>query len=67
MIGNQVRFQDPLLEDPIGLFPVSSLGPIFVVAGTLVPLSICVKIYFVYFNLFAIYAFLLSSAVANGY
>jgi hypothetical protein len=32
-----------------------------------VPFNICVKIYFVYFNLLAISAFFESNAVANGY
>jgi hypothetical protein len=57
-----------LLEEAIVLvgFEGYSPGPMFE-EGTLVPLSIWVKIYLVYFNLLAIYAFLLSKAVANGY
>jgi hypothetical protein len=49
----------------LGVFIGYSPGPIE--EGTFVPLSIWVNIYFVYFNLFAISAFLLSRAVAKGY
>lgn len=38
-----------------------------VLAGTLVPLSMCVNISLVYLRRLAISAFLLSKAVANGY
>ena len=57
----------PLLDDAAMLLAgASSPGPVLE-GGTLVPLSIWVNIYFVYLSLLAIYAFLLSRAVAKGY
>ncbi len=60
-----VKDLDQLWFHPFCEEPTAS-SPIFV-WGTFVPLSMWVKIYFVYFNLFAISAFLLSRAVAKGY
>jgi len=41
--------------------------PAPVPGGTFVPFNMCVNIYLVYFKRLAIYAFLLSRAVARGY
>ena len=61
---NHLLFQPYFVDDPIAA-PIYSFPALF--WGTVVPLSIWVKIYFVYFNLLAISAFLLSKAVASGY